>query len=123
MGADGFLGGEVVDVGAGDAEAAAGAGPADGAGAGRGDGEEGGGVAAVAEVEGAVGGYGVAEALWGRGVRGLIFGGCGGRERERGGKGEGKGEKGKRAHTAVRVGQTQSNMSAPKATETTRSSG
>lgn len=58
----------MVDVGAGDAEAAAGGGPADDAGAGGGDGEEGGCVLAVSEVEDAVGGYGVAEALEGEGV-------------------------------------------------------
>lgn len=109
----------MVDVGAGDAEAAAGGGPADGAGAGGADGEEGGRVRAVPEVEGAVGGYGVAEALWGEGgVRMLILGVGGGR-----GEGREEGKRGKRVHTAVRVGQTQSNMSAPKATETTRSSG
>ena len=62
MGADGFLGRDVVDVGARDAEAAR---TAADAGAGGRDGAEIGGVAGVAEVEDAVGGYGVAEALEG----------------------------------------------------------
>ena len=62
MGADGFLGRDVVDICACDAEAAR---TAADAGAGGGDGGEVGGVGGVAEVEDAVGGDGVAEALEG----------------------------------------------------------
>lgn len=60
----------------------------------------------VAEVQGAGWNYGVAEALGGarhQQVRGPVDG--------------------ERIRTAVLVGQTQSNMSAPRATETRRSSG
>lgn len=64
MRAHGFLRRDVVDVCARDAETA---GPAADAAAGRGDGGEVGGVGGVSEVEDAVGGDGVAEALGGGG--------------------------------------------------------
>lgn len=72
VGADGFLGGDVVDICARDAEAAQGRGAAAGAGAGGEDGREVGCVGGVAEVEGPGGSDGVAEAL-GRGVLAIGF--------------------------------------------------
>ena len=107
MGADGFLGRDVVDICARDTEAAR---TTADAGAAGGDGGEVGGIGGVAEVEDTVGGDGVAEALEGIECELLREGKRG--EEELGGQ-----------LTAVRVGHTQSNMSAPRATETTRSSG
>lgn len=55
---------------------------------------------------------------WGKKGMGTGGGGKGGEEKEQAIRQEKK-----KSHTAVRVGQTQSNMSAPKAMETRRSSG
>jgi len=113
----GFLSGNVVDVSAGDAETAGGSGEAARARAGGGDGAEVAAVGGVAEVEGAGGGYGVAEALGGGGGLRIIVG------RVVRGEADGLNRGKERLLTAVLLGQTQSNMSAPKAMQTTRSSG
>lgn len=110
----GFLGSNVVDVSAGDAETARRGGETARARTEGGDGPEVGAVAGVPEVERAGGGDGVAEALggvslgYGVGLGGRIGGGW---------------REDRDALTAVRLGQTQSNMSAPKAIHTIRSSG
>jgi len=128
MCADGFLGGEVVEVGPRDAQAASFFGPAGRAGAVGFDWREILGVARVFDVEDTSGGYGVAEALDGRvsmsreregateevmGVHVMMYG-----DSDEAGKCGDESEL-----TAVLVGQTQSNMSAPRATATTMSSG